>query len=63
MAKVIITVEDNPDNDHEVMVSWSTEPEYKENDPLTLAQAVALKFNAVLEEMRDTEESEEKETE
>lgn len=59
MAKVTIVIEDNPEDEQGVLVTYSTEPELKSDDEMTLAHAVAMKFDGLINGLND----EEKETE
>lgn len=65
MAKVTIVIEDvegDESNDEgNVSITFSTEPELKEGDPELLSHLVAMQFHNMVENMK--QQSEEKETE
>mgnify|MGYP006295376539 FL=1 len=51
MAKVTIVAEDGEDGS--LLISFTSEPEYKEDDELTSAHIAALKFHSMIEEMNN----------
>ena len=56
MAKVTIVAEDGEDGS--LLISFTSEPEYKEDDELTSAHIAALKFHTMIEEMNNEDKKE-----